>query len=189
MENLPDLSKIRELRKKLNITQEELGEKVGIRQSTISRIENGELDPPYSKFKAIYEFLENESKKRSQSLITANDIMTRKIYHLTSNSTVKDAIELMNKHKISQVPILDVHGQNIGSITSKKVQKYIIDNPDILYLKVLDVKELPFPEVEKNWNVKDISNLLLNYPAILVKELGSYIGIITDSNFLKLPIQ
>ncbi|MFW9951301.1 MAG: helix-turn-helix domain-containing protein, partial [Candidatus Thorarchaeota archaeon] len=95
---MPDCIRIRELRKKLNLSQKELGEKVGIKQSTISRIENGELDPPYSKFKAIYEFLEKESRKRSQSLITANDIMTRKIYYLTSDSTVKDAIELMNKH-------------------------------------------------------------------------------------------
>jgi predicted transcriptional regulator len=84
---------------------------------------------------------------------------------------------------------MDQNGQNIGSITSKKVQKFIIDNPDILYMKAFDIKELPFPEVEKNWNVKEISNLLLNYPAVLVKELGKYVGIITDSNFLKLTNQ
>ncbi|NHJ24518.1 MAG: CBS domain-containing protein [Candidatus Lokiarchaeota archaeon] len=189
MESLPDYAKIRELRKKLNISQKELGQKLGIQQSTISRIENGTMDPPYSKFKAIYDYLENESIKRSQALITANDIMTRKIYHLTSESTVKDAIELMNKYKISQVPIMDQNGLNIGSITSKKIQKFIIDNPDILYMNVFDIKELPFPEVEKNWNVREISNLLINYPAVLVKDLGKYVGIITDSNFLKLTNQ
>jgi len=68
----------------------------------------------------------------------------------------------------------------------KKIQKYITDDPVILNLKVTDIKELPFPEVEKNWNVKDISSLLLSYPAVLVKEDKRYIGIITDSNFLKL---
>ena len=46
-------------------------------------------------------------------------------------------------------------------------------------------KDLPFPEIEKNWDIKDISNLLSNYSAILVKEYGEYIGIITDADFLK----
>ena len=47
------------------------------------------------------------------------------------------------------------------------------------------IKELPFPEVEKNWDIKDISNLLSNYNAVLVKEFGNYIGIITDADLLK----
>ena len=50
MESLPDLTKIKELRKKLYISQKELGQKLGIQQSTISRIENGTIDPPYSKY-------------------------------------------------------------------------------------------------------------------------------------------
>ena len=57
MEVLPDSSEIRNLRKSLNISQKELGEILSISQSTISRIENGTMDPPYSKFKVIYEFL------------------------------------------------------------------------------------------------------------------------------------
>ena len=56
----------------------------------------------------------------------------------------------------------------------------------MLNMKVIDVKELPFPEVEKNWSTKEISNLLLNYPAVLVKHLNKYVGIITDADFLKL---
>jgi predicted transcriptional regulator len=91
----------------------------------------------------------------------------------------------MTKFNISQIPILE-NNQNYGSITSKRIQKYITDDPIILNLKVTDIKELPFPEVEKNWNVKDISSLLINYPAVLVKENKKFIGIITDSNFLNL---
>ena len=186
MEVLPDLLVIKELRKKLNISQKELGEKLGIQQSTISRIENGDMDPPYSKFKSIYEYLKNESIRRAQTSITANSIMASKILSINAHASVKDAVQLMNRHKISQIPIITQDGINIGSITSKKIQKLIIDNPDILNMNVDKVKELPFPEVEKDWNVKEISNLLLRYPAVLVKEYDKYIGIITDSDFLKL---
>ncbi|UCC18796.1 MAG: CBS domain-containing protein [Promethearchaeota archaeon] len=45
---------------------------------------------------------------------------------------------------------------------------------------------MPFPEIDKSWNVKDISDLLLKYSAVLVKEQNDYIGIITDSDLLRL---
>jgi len=143
------------------------------------------MDPPYSKFKIIYEFLENEKQSRKRSKKHAKDILTPNIIYIKPQSTVKDAVELMTKYNISQLPILEKN-HNYGSITAKKIQEYIADDPVILKLKVTDIKELPFPEVEKSWIVKDISRLLINYPAVLVKEDKRFIGIITDSNFLKL---
>ncbi|MBY9003548.1 MAG: CBS domain-containing protein [Candidatus Lokiarchaeota archaeon] len=189
MKILPDLLNIKTLRKSLNISQKELGQILEIPQSTISRIENETMDPPYSKFKKIYEFLVNERRKREQTENVAADIMTKQIYSIDSNSTMKDAMKIMNKYSISQIPILEDNGQNLGSITSKKIQKLIIDNPALINTNVMNFKELPFPEVEKTWNVKDISNLLVNYSAVLVKEFDEYLGIITDSNFLKLTLR
>ena len=180
----PKLSEIRVLRKGLDISQKELGEKTNIPQSTISRIENGTMDPPYSKVERIFNFLIKEEEKRKGVEMEARDIMTKKIIYINSNSTIKEAIKLMNQYEISQIPILD-KGQNLGSLTSKSVQKHIIDNPDLINLRSLDLKELPFPEVEKSWSVKEISNLLIKYPAVLVKDSNKYVGIITDSDFLK----
>ncbi|MFX0031154.1 MAG: CBS domain-containing protein [Promethearchaeota archaeon] len=182
---LPDYTKIKYLRKSLNFSQKELGERLGIPQSTISRIENGSMDPPYSKFKIIYEFLENETMRKSQAEMIAKDIMTKNIISIKPKSSIKEAIELMYENGISQLPIIE-NGQNLGSITSKKIQKEITDNPELINMDIFLIKELPFPEVEVNWNAKDISNLLVNYPAILVKKNDKYIGIITDSDFLKL---
>ena len=186
MEILPSLSDIKRLRKKLNISQKELGVVLNIPQSTISRIENGTIDPPYSKLKKIYEYLENERKIREKSKKHAEDIMTQDIQSIKSGSTIREAVDLMNKHEISQLPIIE-NNQNFGSITSKKIQKYITDNPEIINMDVSLLKELPFPEIDKNWNVKDISDLLLKYPAVLVKENNDYIGIITDSDLLRIP--
>jgi len=182
---LPDFSVIRYLRKSLNISQKELGEKLGIPQSTISRIENGTMDPPYSKFKKIFEFLEFQSRNKKQAEMTAKEIMTTKIISIKPNSNIKEAIELMYQNGISQLPIMQ-NGQNLGSITSKKIQKEITDNPEIIKADIVLIKELPFPEVNVNWDAKAISNLLVNYAAVLVKKNDQYIGIITDSDFLKL---
>lgn len=186
MRLLPELLDIKIIRKSLNISQKELGEELDIPQSTISRIENGTMDPPYSKFKKIYEYLHLHRMKIEETKRTAADIMTKKIYSVNSKSTIRDAIEKMNEFSISQLPIIEAEGQNLGSITAKKIQKLIIDNPELVHATVIKFKELPFPEVDKSWNVKDISNLLVKYPAILVKEYDKFLGIITDSDFLNL---
>jgi len=124
MEVLPDPLEIKTLRKSLNISQKELGEKLNISQSTISRIENGTMDPPYSKFKQIYEFLENERISRKRSIKHAVDILTPEIIFINPHSTVKEAVELMTKYNISQIPIIESN-HNYGSITAKKIQGYI----------------------------------------------------------------
>jgi len=186
MESFPSLSEIKRLRKKLNISQKDLGLLCGIPQSTISRIENDTIDPPYSKVKRIFKQLQNERIARKKSKKHAKDIMTCKIISITPTSSIREAVELMNEHGYSQLPLLEKN-DNFGSITSKKIQKTITDNPKILGVEVSLIKELPFPEVDENWNVKDISDLLVKYSAVLVKdEKHTIVGIITDADFLKL---
>jgi predicted transcriptional regulator len=186
MKILPDPIEIKTLRKRLKITQKQLGQKLKIPQSTISRIESGLIDPPYSKLKKIFEFLENERMQRERSKKHAEDIMTPNIIFVNPKSTIKETIDLMNYHGISQLPILN-HKQNLGSITSKRIQYELLDNPSIINMDVSLIKELPFPEVDRTWNAKDISNLLINYPAVLVKDSQyNFIGIITHADFLKL---
>jgi predicted transcriptional regulator len=186
MINLPSLSEIKRLRKKLNISQKELAAELNLRQSTISRIENAMIDPPYTKFKMIYEYLEREKSKRKKSKRYAKDIMTQDVKFIQPNSTIREAVEIMNEENISQLPIIE-NNHNFGSVTSKKIQKFITDNPEILGVDVSLIKELPFPEVDENWNVKDISNLLIRYSAVLVKnQQHNFVGIITDADFLKL---
>jgi len=53
---LPDLKIIKKLRKQFGMTQKELAEAVNLKQSTISRTENGTIDPPYSKVRIIFNY-------------------------------------------------------------------------------------------------------------------------------------
>ena len=68
-------------------------------------------------------------------------------------------------------------------------KKFITDNPELINADVSTIQELPFPEVEKSWHVREISNLLITYSAVLVRNRNEYIGIITDSDLLKLTIE
>ena len=180
---LPDLKEIKNIRRRLNFTQEDLCTILKIPQATISRIENGIGNPSYSSVKVIFDYLEHEELRRKNFERKAESIMTGKIISIDYISSIKDAVELMNTNDLSQLPILE-SSQNLGSITAKKIQKAITDNPELMNASVQIIKELPFPEIEKNWDIKGISNLLTNYSAVLVKEYDKYIGIITDADFL-----
>jgi len=184
---IPNLSEIKRLRIKLNLSQGELGKLCDISQSVLSKIENGFLDPPFSKAKRIFEILESQMEIleiKERSTRKAINIMTKNVISLNSGSKVKDAVNLMSKYEISQLPIID-DDKNLGSITARKIQKLITDNPEIKNVNIKLVRELPFPEIQQNWNIKDISDLLSKYPAILVKDFDEFIGIITNADFFK----
>ena len=182
---LPDSKEIKSIRRKLNLTQKILERDLIIPQATISRIESGKGNPSYMQVKKIFDYLERKSLNIKDSEKTAENIMTREIILISARATIKEAIELMNKNGVSQIPIFEKN-QNIGSLTAKKIQKIIAENPELIKAEVDIIKELPFPEIEKNWNIKDISNLLTNYSAVLVKERDNCIGIITDADIFKI---
>ncbi|TXT63769.1 MAG: putative transcriptional regulator with C-terminal CBS domain [Promethearchaeota archaeon] len=181
---LPKVIEIKDLRKNLNLSQQDLAEKCGLTQSTISRIESGKIDPPYSKIKLIFDFLQQETSRRKSSTKKITEIMSKKIINISPKDTLKDAITLMSKHNISQLPILE-NNRNFGSITAKKAQQLIVENPNLNNIDVMSIKELPFPEIDEKWNLRDVSDMLSKYPAILVKKYDSYVGIITDADCLR----
>lgn len=46
---------LREWRKKVGLTQEQLGQRIGVDQSTIARIENGRVDPTLRVARVLHE--------------------------------------------------------------------------------------------------------------------------------------
>ena len=167
---LPDLNKIKQIRKRLDISQKKIEKDLKIPQATISRIENGIGNPSYYTVKKIFDYLEAEETNRKKTEKNASDFMSRKIISIDPKSNIKDAVELMNKFNISQLPILQ-ENKNFGSITAKKIQKTVIDNHELINANIEIIRELPFPEIEEDWDIKNISNLLINYPAVLVKKM------------------
>jgi predicted transcriptional regulator len=182
MLNLPDLTKIRKIRRNLEINQKDIERDLNIPQATISRIESGKGNPSYLTVKRISDYL--DSKRMELEGKKAEDIMTRNMITIDSQSTIKEAVNLMYNYKLSQLPIIE-DDQNLGSITAKKLQKIITDNHELINTKIELIKENSFPEVNMDWDIKKISNMLASYPAVLVKDKNEYVGIITDADLLK----
>ncbi len=179
MQTLPDLKNIKLKRKALGITQKELAKRANISQSTIAKVEQNKINVSYDIAKRILETLmniENKSGKRCKQ------IMTKKVITISKDKKVKDAVKLMKKYSISQLPVID--NFIIGSISEDTILEYIEKKENILDKTIEEVMSVPFPFVSPNDSVESIVPLVKRYNAVIVVEGKEVKGIITKTNMI-----
>ena len=135
---------IRKLRKEARMTQAELAKKVGVTQAHISKIENGLVDPRLSTVNKIISVLEKRKKRT-----LCERIACKRLIWLKPTDTIRDAIELMKKHNISQIPVMK-NDVCIGVITEKTIMNSMPIDPET---KVEMVCEEPLPIVSNETSV------------------------------------
>ncbi len=174
------LDELKRMRKKAGITQQELALKSGFSQSMIARIEAQDINPTLSTVNRIYDTIRNEENAG----IMVKAIMTRGVLGIGRNEPVKKAIELMKKHKISQLPVLEKNSI-IGSITDNGIIAKLNRQKDkeaFKAWKVEQVMEPAFTEVSEETGINTISALLEKHPALIVKKNKRITGIICSSD-------
>ncbi len=178
MENTIEEIKIR--RKKLGLTQTELAKLSGVSQSLIAKIESNKIDPTFSKTKKIFLALNSIQKKTS---LKAKDIMNKKIISLKPEAYLKEAIDKMRSHGISQIPIIDK--EIIGLVSESSILEQIQEGKDIKELKIKDVISETPPMVSEETDIELITQMLKYNPMILINKYGKITGIITKADILK----
>ena len=180
---LPELKEIKAKRKELNLTQKELAEKSKVPQSVIAKIENQKISPSYESVKRIFDALNCGADKQQ----TAKNIMTKNIISITEKEKVSKAIQLMNKHGISQLPVMRKNIP-IGTVTEQTIMDKIGSGRIDGLEKVSEVMEECLPIIESESKLEAVSSLLKYYPAVLVKEKDKLTGIITRTNIIRKSI-
>jgi cystathionine beta-synthase len=101
------------------------------------------------------------------------------------SQTVAEAVELMKKYDIEQIPVMNGEGP-VGAISEGGLFQKIFDNPEIKNSKVSDVLEPILPVVAFDTPVEKLSSLInKGNGAVLAKdEAGSY-HIITKYDVLQ----
>ncbi|MFH1631234.1 MAG: CBS domain-containing protein [Candidatus Aenigmatarchaeota archaeon] len=171
-----DIRKLKEIRKKQGITQNELAKRSEVSQSLITRIENGEVDPCYSKVQRIINALEQTSKGKIE------EIMTKKIIAVKPSDEIKKAIRIMRKRGISQLPVIE-NDKIIGTV-SETGASTIIQHRSLKYVR--EIIEPSLPTMDKNSSIQSCNELLKHCPAIIITNNGKLCGIVTKANLLKL---
>src|SRR3989344_1426456 len=172
-----ELEEIREIRKKLGMTQSELANRAGVSQSLIAKIESGRIDPTYTKAIKIFAALSELEKKEE---IKAEQLMTSRIIGVEPDDSIKDAISKMKKSQISQLPVIENH-KLLGLVSESNILDAMLNSKSTSVRGVM--QEAP-PIVSKTTSVSVVSSLLKHFPMVAVSEQGRLIGLITKSDLL-----
>jgi predicted transcriptional regulator len=180
---LPPITEIGKLRKRLSLTQTELAKKANVSQSLIARLEAGTVDPRYSKVAHIFTALDELKGKE----IAAREIMTKEVVGIQHTASIEYAAGKMKKHNVSQMPVFD-DDKILGSFSERVILDLLSRGFDAKAFSKEDVREHmedAFPTVKPETPLSVISALLEHNPGVIVQEQGKTVGIITKADLLK----
>ncbi len=175
----PPLSEIKLLRRKLGITQQRLAAATGLSQSLIAKIERGAATPAYPKAVAIFDFLEEYGKQRE---LKAGQVMSKRIFWVDPDATLRAAVRKFREHDISQMPVIQ-DGQLAGVVSENDVLSAMVAG--LHASTVRQVMEEAPPIVAPTASVKAISSLLRYCPLVAVQEKGRLLGVISKADLLE----
>jgi predicted transcriptional regulator len=175
------------MRKSLGISQAELAKRSGVSQSFITKIERGMLDPAFSKVLAISDALEDLQKADHRvSTRRAAEFMNPDVLVFTPGDIAEAAAAWMARRRISQIPV--VNGEIVeGTITDASLMDFVVTNrndPEALKTPVRELMDGPLPQVGPEAAEEDLITLLKTFPAILVRNNVSILGIVTKFDIL-----
>ncbi|MEO9210877.1 MAG: pyridoxal-phosphate dependent enzyme [Ginsengibacter sp.] len=108
-----------------------------------------------------------------------------KLVTIQKNETVADAIELMKKYDIENIPVLD-GDEIIGSLSEGGLFNHIINNPEIKEQSVESVMEKAYPLVSFELPVEKLSNLISKHNgAVLSKDESGMYHIVTKYDIIQ----
>ena len=125
-----------------------------------------------------------------RTFATARDIVHRKngqgtLMTVATNTQVADAIRLLNREGISQIPVVDDQGEVVGSLTDTVILHRLIEQPEVRQLSVEEVMDKPFKFVALDSTVDTLSSLIdRENKALLVRDETNAVHIITQADLL-----
>jgi len=117
-------------------------------------------------------FLEEEITKAADLI---KDHKDKPLVIVRTEELVSHAIERLKKYKISQIPVIDTTGF-VGSVDESDLFRSYFENKDIADLPIKEVMGKPFPIVNANTPIDEVSKLISkDNQAVLVElENGKY---------------
>ncbi|WP_288425201.1 cystathionine beta-synthase [uncultured Spirosoma sp.] len=131
-------------------------------------------------------FLEDRSFKTARDIIRhksagAGDSLTT----IRTDMSISQAIQVLNRNGISQIPVTDETDQIVGSLTDSTVLNRLIDDPTVKDHPVSEVMDRPFKFVGLDNTIDALSSLIdRDNKALLVRDEREQVHIITQADLL-----
>jgi len=127
------------------------------------------------------------SKPKALDLISSHK--NQKLVTVDATATVSDALALMNKFGISQIPV--TKGKDfVGSLNDSYIFSKLIESNDVKSKSVESLMQKAFPVVDAQCTIDEISKLITkDNNAVLMKDLGGNTHIITKHDVIQAVAQ
>ncbi|MBI4147905.1 CBS domain-containing protein [Candidatus Woesearchaeota archaeon] len=177
-----DISRLKDIRKRLNLTQYAFAKQAGVSQSLIAKIESGRIDPSYSNVKRIEDAVSLLSSQKEPS---AKEIMTKRVINVTVSVPAPEVIAVMKKHQISQVPVVD-NAHVLGLVSEASILEHDVSR--LKHLRARDVMTDPPPVVSEQTRLSVISALLRQFPLVVIRKDHELVGVVTKADVLRILV-
>lgn len=126
-------------------------------------------------------------KPKAIDLISSHK--NQKLVTVDATATVSDALALMNKYSISQIPV--TKGKDfVGSLNDSYLFSKLIESNDVKGKSVESLMQKAFPVVDSQCTIDEISKLITkDNNAVLMKDLGGNTHIITKHDVIQAVAQ
>ena len=176
---LPDISDIKNIRKKMDLSQRKLAKETGLSVSWINQVEMSVIkDPSYLKIKKIFDLYEFKKTGHEK---TAGDICIKKIISFDLGSSIKDANKIMIDSGISQIPVFEKN-LCVGMITDKIITSLV--GSDVSDVKIVkEMLDIAPPRVSADTPIRALRRILEYFEYVLVEKDGFIFGILVRQDF------
>ena len=109
-----------------------------------------------------------------------------KLVTAKTTDKVGDAIQLMKKFYISQLPVTNEAGEYVGSLNDTTLFSMLIENHELKQKQVAEVMSPCFPFVHPQSSMEDVSKMITkDNAAVLVRDFMGQVHIITKQDLIE----
>lgn len=127
-------------------------------------------------------FLEIKKPKAIDLIASHKD---QKLITVETESTINDALNMMNKFGISQMPVKNGN-DFVGSLNDSMLFSKLFADPTLKSKKVSELMQPPFPMVDEQAPMEEISRMInKENNAVLMTDLGGSVHIITKHDLIQ----
>jgi cystathionine beta-synthase len=122
--------------------------------------------------------------KKPKAIDLIKNHKDKKLITVNPETPINDAVNLMTKYNISQIPVVNGH-EHVGALNDSYVFAQLIQNESLKQANVGQLMQKPFPIIDGNLAIEEVSKLISKENnAVLVKDLGGSVHIVTKHDII-----
>jgi len=135
---------------------------------------------------------QNEEEQREDSLpLKVRDVMVREVITVDENSTIKEAVDIMNEFQIGSLIVLE-RGKAMGIVTERDfLRRVIAGAKDVMNTKVKEIMTTPLVVVEPSTDLEEAMKLMFQskIKKLAVVDANKLVGIVTLTDIARFQPQ